>query len=100
MSAAKNPGGNAGKGRPKGVPNKLTADIKEMIVGALRDAEGQAYLARQAEENPGAFMTLVGKVLPMQLTGAEGKDLIPEVEHSKLALALLTVLHAGKAGKK
>ena len=100
MPAAKNPGGNAGKGRPKGVSNKLTADIKEMIVGALSDAGGQAYLARQAEENPGAFMTLVGKVLPMQLTGAEGKNLIPEVDQSKLALALLTVLHAGKVQKK
>ena len=27
------------------------------------------YLARQALENPSAFMTLVGKVLPTQLIG-------------------------------
>ena len=45
-------------------------------------------------------MALLGKVLPMQLTGAEGKDLIPEVDQSKLALALLTVLHAGKVQTK
>jgi len=40
-----------------------------MILGALDDAGGQQYLARQAEQNPTAFMTLLGKVLPMQLAG-------------------------------
>lgn len=38
-----------------------------MILGALEDVGGRAYLAEQALENPGAFMTLVGKVLPLQL---------------------------------
>jgi hypothetical protein len=58
---------NAGKGRPKGVPNKMTKALKEMILGALDDAGGQEYLARQAKENPSAFMTLIGKVLPLQV---------------------------------
>lgn len=58
---------NAGKGRPKGSQNKVTKAVKEMILGALDDAGGQAYLARQAQENPAAFMTLIGKVLPMQV---------------------------------
>jgi hypothetical protein len=44
-----------------------------MIIAALDQAGGAEYLARQAEENPGPFMTLIGKVLPMQLTG-EGGD--------------------------
>ena len=65
---------NAGKGRLKGVPNKNTAALKDMILGALSDVGGRAYLAKQAEENPGPFMTLVGKVLPMTIagTGADG----------------------------
>ena len=54
-----------GGGSRKGVPNKVTAELKDMILGALDDAGGQAYLARQAEDNPNAFLTLVGKVLPM-----------------------------------
>ena len=58
---------NAGKGRAKGVPNKLTADLKEMILGALDDAGGQEYLAKQAKANPSAFLALVGKVLPRQI---------------------------------
>lgn len=69
-SVAKPP--NAGKGRKKGVPNKVTGALKDMIIGALGDAGGQEYLARQAESNPAAFMTLVGKVLPMQVTGEGG----------------------------
>ena len=66
------PGSKPGErrgGRQKGTPNKLTADVKEMILGALHEVGGMAYLARQADENPTAFLTLVGKVLPLQLTG-------------------------------
>lgn len=61
--------GNAGKGRVKGSQNKFTKQVKEMILGALDDVGGQAYLAEQAVENPTAFMTLLGKVLPMQVNG-------------------------------
>lgn len=57
----------AGIGRKKGVPNKVTKALKEMILGALDDAGGQDYLRRQADENPVAFLGLVGKVLPHQL---------------------------------
>lgn len=61
--------GNAGKGRPKGSSNKTTAQLKDMILKALDDKGGAKYLARQADENPAAFMTLLGKVLPMTVTG-------------------------------
>lgn len=59
-------------GRQRGTPNKVNGALKEMILGALSDVGGQEYLARQAEDNPAAFMTLVGKVLPLQL--ASDKD--------------------------
>lgn len=67
---------NMGKGRPKGVPNKATGQIKDMILKALETAGGDKYLARQAVENPGAFMTLVGKVLPLQLTGDKDNPIV------------------------
>lgn len=56
--------GNMGKGRKKGVPNRLTKQLKEMILGALDDAGGQDYLTEQARENPKAFLALLGRVLP------------------------------------
>jgi len=65
-------GKREGSGRKKGVPNKLNADIKEMIVGALSDVGGRDYLAKRAIDTPAAFLTLVGKVLPMQISGEGG----------------------------
>lgn len=59
---------NAGKGRRKGVPNKVTGDVRAMISRALIAAGGEAYLTEQAKENPPAFMALVGKTLPKDVT--------------------------------
>ncbi|WP_423066158.1 hypothetical protein [Devosia sp. CN2-171] len=64
--------GKAGPGRPKGSPNKVTAVLKDAILQAATEAgDGDlvAYLKRQAGENPVAFMTLLGKVLPLQVEG-------------------------------
>jgi hypothetical protein len=66
----------AGKGRPKGATNKLTKSIKEAIEAAFQGVGGPEYLMRQAEENPQAFMTLLGKIIPNQiqadLTNSDG----------------------------
>lgn len=65
----------AGKGRPKtggrqkGTTNKITADVKAMVLEALDQAGGVSYLLTQAQSNPNAFLTLVGKVLPMTVAG-------------------------------
>jgi hypothetical protein len=69
MAAPKQPSGNAGKGRRKGVPNKISAALKDMILGALNDAGGQQYLVEQARENPAAFLRLIGQILPWQVAG-------------------------------
>lgn len=61
----------AGNGRPKGAVNKVTKALKEMILEALDRKGGVDYLERQADENATAFLTLVGKVLPTQLTGKD-----------------------------
>lgn len=59
-------------GRKKGTPNKLTADVKGMILEALSRVGGVDYLITQAIANPTAFMTLVGKILPTQFAGEDG----------------------------
>jgi hypothetical protein len=63
-------------GRAKGTPNKTTALLKDAILQAAEGAGGKeglvGYLTAQAEANPGPFLTLLGKVLPMQVTGADG----------------------------
>ena len=66
---------NAGKGRKKGVRNKMTRELKDMILKALDGAGGVKYLQRQADENPAAFMSLVGKVLPLTVANPDGTNL-------------------------
>lgn len=64
--------GNAGMGRPKGVPNKATAALKDAILNAFQTVGGEAYLATVARDDPKTFCALLGKVLPMQVTGEDG----------------------------
>lgn len=67
---------NAGKGREKGVPNRTTKLLKDAILQAAEKAGGKdglvGYLSTQAKKNPKAFLGLLGKVLPMQVTGEGG----------------------------
>lgn len=63
-------------GRRKGSLNKTTALLKDAVLRAAEAAGGErgieGYLEVQAKINPGPFMALLGKVLPMQITGADG----------------------------
>lgn len=65
-----------GKGRPKGAVNKNTAALKDMILTALDESGGVKYLVKQAQDNPTAFLTLVGKVLPMTVAGDADNPLL------------------------
>ena len=65
-------------GRAKGTPNKTTALLKDAILKAAENAGNKigdnglvSYLEEQAYVNPGPFMSLLGKVMPMQVTGAD-----------------------------
>jgi hypothetical protein len=71
-------------GRKKGTPNKTTALLKDAVLlaaGNAGKAEGLVgYLTAQAVLNPGPFMALLGKVLPLQLQGDEDHPLKMVVE--------------------
>jgi len=67
-------------GRAKGTPNRTTALLKEAILAAAErtggDGKGKdglmGYCSFLAVNEPKAFAQLLGKVLPMQLTGEDG----------------------------
>jgi hypothetical protein len=60
-------------GRVKGVPNKLTASVKEVIAQVAENIGGVARMTewvRQAPENERAFWTnIFTKLLPVQVAG-------------------------------
>jgi hypothetical protein len=76
----------ANRGRKKGLPNKVTTQLKEAILAAAEQAGGDGglvtYLHEQAQMNPGHFMTLLGKVLPLQVAGDKDNPL-----HARVAVA-------------
>jgi hypothetical protein len=66
-------------GRPKDSKNALTLQIKDMILNALDQAGGVDYLVLQADKNPTAFLTLVGKVLPLQVDAEHSGTIVAQV---------------------
>lgn len=66
-------------GRPKGSLNKTTVAIKEAVLAALDQAGGVDYLVAQSRDNPTAFLTLVGKVLPLQVDANHQGEIVAKV---------------------
>lgn len=74
----------AGPGRPKGSSNKTTTVLKDAILLAAtsvgEDGKGKngltGYLILLAKAQPKAFATLLGRVLPMQITGTDDGPLV------------------------
>ena len=64
-------------GSRAGIPNKSTAALKDMILGALEASGGVKYLTERANDprTASAFLTLVGKVLPLQVQGDKDNPL-------------------------
>lgn len=67
-------GKRAGAGRPAGSLDKGNKLIREMVVEALEAAGGVDYLAERAKDprTASAFLGLIGKVMPVQVTGEDG----------------------------
>jgi hypothetical protein len=89
-------------GRQKGTTNKTTALLKDAILEAASLAGGKdglvGYLLTQATTNPGPYLSLLGKVLPLQLTGANGGPLeIANVSNLDRAKALAALIAKSKS---
>ena len=62
-------------GRQKGSLNKVTRMLKDDILAAAEQAhpDGRVgYLVEQAQTNPSAFLTLLGKILPSEVNASVG----------------------------
>ena len=87
--------GNRAKtgGRSKGTPNKTTALLKDAILRAAdalgEDMQGKGkligYCKFLAKTEPKAFAGLLGRVMPLQVTGEDGGPLSVVVKQFTLA---------------
>lgn len=74
------PGHKKVAGRKPGTPNRVTTKLKDAILEAARlvgrDTKGEngliGYLQRLAIKEPKVFGMLLGRVLPLQITGKDG----------------------------
>lgn len=69
-------GKRPGSGRKKGVPNKVTTAVKEMVLGAAEDLGGRERLVAWAKEDPVNERIFWGniamKAMPLEVTGPDG----------------------------
>lgn len=80
----------AGSGRKPGSRNLTSQKLKEIVFKALEQQEGGAigYLKTQAVQEPRAFLSLLGKLLPTQITGEDGDPVrITQIELVPLVAA-------------
>lgn len=66
-------------GRKRGTQNKVTVAVKTALQNAFSAVGGQKALANWAEANPTEFYKLWAKLLPQEITGADGKPLTTPV---------------------
>lgn len=80
---------NAGKGRPKGVPNKATTEFRETVQKLLDDNRENVslWLSRVASEDPAKALDLLAKLaefaapkLSRAVITGDGEPLIPVPE--------------------
>lgn len=96
MTTEKRKPPNAGKGRVKGVPNKVTADIRKgftiMVEGSVPKL--QRWLDRVAVEDPARALSIIAdmaefcipKLSRTEITGKDGKPVTVQVTPPDQAL--------------
>lgn len=69
-------------GSRKGIPNKNTGLIREMIAKALDEAGGVDYLVDCARDprSKSAFLGLIGKVMPVQVEADVNANVTGSIE--------------------
>jgi hypothetical protein len=84
-----NPPGRPKVGRKKGVPNKITSDIREILKSILdhKAPEAEKWLEKTAKEDPARALDLmlriceyhIPKLARTEVTGADGGGLVIEI---------------------
>jgi hypothetical protein len=71
--------GNKLAGSRRGKPNKATASIKEALLLAFNELGGVPALVKWGKDNPTEFYKQCTKLIPVEVTGKGGSDLVQAV---------------------
>lgn len=93
---AGNGGPRAGAGRPKGVPNKVGAQVREAILEAFKAAGGVRYLITLSEEHPQVFAVLLGKILPTEVQHSGEIELVHSDDDRNVLERFMPQYQSGK----
>lgn len=76
-------GNKIAKGRPKGKPNKTTAQIKEMITSLVGNQMEQwpAVIEKMMKEDPAEAMKITGRLIDYVLPKQSKIDIEGELKH-------------------
>ena len=78
-STAKRLPPNAGKGQNKGSPNKVTKTLKEALLASFETLGGEAWLVQLAESDPKAYASLLGRLVPSEISAEVVSTTFPEL---------------------
>lgn len=65
------------KGRPKGSPNKMTREVREVIAEAFQKAGGMKAFVGWAKKHPTEFYKIYAKLLPLSVAVGGDPNLPP-----------------------
>jgi hypothetical protein len=70
-------GKREGSGRKAGVPNKMSATVKENVISVFEALGGIEHMTIWATDNPNNFYNIYAKILPTQteIGGIDGADI-------------------------
>lgn len=54
------------------MPNKVTRTLRDALMQSFEEVGGAEYLVIQARTNPTAYLSMLAKIIPTEVTGAGG----------------------------
>lgn len=81
--------------RPKGVPNKITTELRTMVIEALEAEGGVDVLRRWCREEPAVFGALIRRCMPQAVEASVADDSVVRIDLSHGATILDAQRRAG-----